>query len=164
MLDLATRGLTRLTDNTWFDILPDWEKSSGRIAFVSNRNAPNSEIFTMAADGSDVRPLTTNINGDTTPSWSPGGNRLVFWGSRPQGQGLYTANSDGTNVQLLAPQWLLPNFPAWGFVGDRIVFSGYRPGNGHAEVMRINADGSGLVLLTNNEVNFDYAPSWLAGW
>lgn len=164
VLDLATRGLTRLTDNTWFDILPDWEKSSGRIAFVSNRNAPNSEIFTMAADGSDVRPLTTNINGDTTPSWSPGGNRLVFWGSRPQGQGLYTANSDGTNVHLLAPQWLLPNFPAWGFVGDRIVFSGYRPGNGHAEVMRIDADGSGLVLLTNNEVNFDYAPGWLAGW
>ena len=30
--------------------------------------------------------------------------------------------------------------------------------------MRIKANGSGLVLLTNNEVNFDYAPGWLAGW
>ena len=27
-----------------------------------------------------------------------------------------------------------------------------------------NADGSGLVLLTNNEVNFDSSSGWLGGW
>jgi YVTN family beta-propeller protein len=88
VLDLATRGLVKLTDNTWFDVQPDWSKATGRIAFVSNRNSPNSEIFTMAADGSDVRPLLVNINGDASPSWSPGGQQLVFWGSRPAGQAL----------------------------------------------------------------------------
>ncbi len=115
----------------------------------------------MAADGSDVRALTVNSNGDASPSWSPGGERLVFWGSRPQGQALYTVRSDGSGVQLLVPQALRPGGPSWG---EAIVFSGYRPDSGYSEIMRVQADGSGLVLLTKNEVDFDYAPGWLAGW
>lgn len=164
VLDLATRGLTRLTDNAWFDVQPDWSKATGRIAFVSNRNSPNSELFTMAADGSDVRPLTVNYNGDASPSWAPDGERLAFWGSRPAGQALYTVRSDGSDVRLLVPQALRPGWPAWGDVGETILFSGYRPASGYSEIMRIEADGSGLVLLTYNEVDFDYAPGWLAGW
>ena len=164
VLDLATRAVTRLTDNTWDDFQPDWSKINGRIAFVSTRYTPNGELFTMAADGSDVQQLTSNINGDSEPSWSPLANRLAFFGTRPAGQALYTVHSDGSSVQLLAPQLLRPNAPAWGFVGDAIVFSGYRPGNGYSEIMRIEADGSGLALLTNNEVNFDYSPGWLPGW
>lgn len=49
-------------------------------------------------------------------------------------------------------------------MGDAILFSGYRPDSGYSEIMRVQADGSGLVLLTNNEVDFDYVPGWLAGW
>ena len=164
VLDLATRGLTRLTDNAWDDEEPDWSKITGRIAFVSTRNTPNGELFTMAADGSDVRPLLSNVNGDASPSWSPGSERLAFWGSRPAGQALYTVRSDGSDVQLLAPQTLRPERPAWGSGSDAILFSGYRPGNGYSEIMRIQPDGSGLTLLTHNEVNFDYAPDWLSGW
>ena len=67
-------------------------------------------------------------------------------------------------MQLLAPQSLRPDSPAWGFVGDTVVFSGYGPGSGYSEIMRIEADGSGLALLTDNEVDFDYTPGWLAGW
>jgi TolB protein len=108
--------------------------------------------------------LLANVNGDASPSWSPGGERLAFWGSRPEGQALYTVRSDGSDVRLLVPQALRPGWPAWGFVGDAILFSGYRPGSGYSEIMRINAEGSGLVLLTHNEVDFDYAPGWLPGW
>lgn len=164
VLDLATRGLVKLTDDAWYDVQPDWSKATGRIAFTSNRHTGQGEIFTMAADGSDVRRLTTNVNGDASPSWSPGGERVAFWGSRPQGQGLYTVRSDGSDVRLVAPQALRPGGPAWGFAGESIVFSGYRSGSGYSEIMRMEADGSGLVLLTNNEVNFDYSPNWLAGW
>jgi YVTN family beta-propeller protein len=164
VLDLATRDLVKLTDDAWYDVQPDWSKATGRIAFTSNRHTGQGEIFTMAADGSDVRRLTTNANGDASPSWSPGGERVAFWGSRPQGQGLYTVRSDGSDVRLVAPQALRPGGPAWGFAGEAIVFSGYRRGSGYSEIMRMEADGSGLALLTNNEVDFEYAPGWLAGW
>jgi TolB protein len=163
VLDVATRSLVKVTDNTRDDLHPDWSKINGRIAFTSYRTPSNGEIYTMAADGSDMRQVTSGFD-DSGPSWSPSADRIAFWGSRPQGQALYTVKSDGTDITLLAPQSLRPGGPAWGFVGDAILFSGYRPGSGYSEIMRINADGSGLVLLTNNEVNFDYAPGWLPGW
>lgn len=163
VLDLATRGLTKLTDNARDDLHPAWSPINGRIAFTSYRTPSNGEIFSMAADGSDMRLITAGFD-DSAPSWSPGADRIAFWGSRPQGQALYTARSDGSDIRLLAPQALRPGGPAWGFTGDAIVFSGYRAGSGHSEIMRIQADGSGLALLTNNEVDFDYSPNWLAGW
>lgn len=163
VLDLATMGLIKLTNNTWDDLYPNWSKISGRIAYTSCRTPSTCELFSMAADGSDVRQLTAGFN-DSGPTWSPLADRIAFYGSRPEGQALYTMRSDGANVTQFVPQSLRPASPAWGFVGDTIVFSGYRPGSGYSEIMRVEADGSGLVLLTNNEVNFDYAPNWLAGW
>jgi TolB protein len=136
----------------------------GRIVFVSTRNTPNGELFTMAADGTNVQQLTSNANGDGQPSWLSLGNRIAFYGSRPAGQALYTVQSDGGDIQLLAPQALRPGAPAASLVGDGVVFAGFRPDSGYSEIMRIQADGSGLVLLTNNEVNFDYSPGWLPGW
>ncbi len=162
-LDLATMGLIKLTNNTWDDFDPDWSKISGRIAFSSCRTPSNCELFSMAADGSDVRQLTAGFN-DSGPTWSPLADRIAFYGSRPEGQALYTMGADGADITMLVPQSLRPGSPAWGNVGDTIVFSGYRPGSGYSEIMSIQANGGGLVLLTNNEVNFDYAPGWLAGW
>ena len=66
----------------------------------------------MAADGSDLRQVTGGYN-DADPSWSPAADRIAFWGSRPEGQALYTVRSDGIDVTLLAPQSLRPASPAW---------------------------------------------------
>ena len=161
-VEVSSGAVTRLTNHPSADLGPDWSRMSGRIAFQSNRIGPNTEIFSMAADGSDVRRLTVNPNGDASPSWSPLADRLAFWGTREQ-QGLYTMAADGSSIGLLVPQALRPNAPAWSFVGETVVFSGYRTGSGHSEVFRIEANGSGLALLTFNEVNFDYAPDWLPG-
>ena len=161
--DLATHTIDKVTDNFTDERDPDWSKLSGRIAFTSYRTPSNGEIFTMAADGSDLRQVTGGYN-DADPSWAPAADRIVFWGSRPEGQALYTVRSDGVDVTLLAPQSLRPASPAWSFDVETIIFSGYRPGSGYSEIMRIKANRTDLVLLTNNEVNFDYAPGWLAGW
>jgi TolB protein len=156
--------VTRLTHTAWNEWDPDWARVDDRIVFVSNQTSLNGEIFSMAADGSDVRRLTTNVNGDTQPSWGATWDRIAFYGSRPQGQALYTMREDGGDVALLVPQSLRPSSPAWAPVGDAILFSGYRPGSGYSEILRVQADGSGLVLLTENEVNFDWAPGWLGAW
>ena len=41
-----------------------------RIAFTSDRDG-DWEIYTMRADGTDVRQLTVNAAWDWDPSWSP---------------------------------------------------------------------------------------------
>ena len=79
--DLSTHGIAQLTHNSWSDTEPDWARSGGRIAFVSDRTSSNGEIFTMAADGSDLRRLTNTFDGDSQPTWSPLAERLAFHGT-----------------------------------------------------------------------------------
>ena len=74
------------------DINPVWSPDGTRIAFVSPRSKDYGfHIYTMAADGSDVKgtapsvPVPPGISG--TPVWSPDGTRLAFLGSEPEGEG-----------------------------------------------------------------------------
>src|SRR5215475_6395225 len=58
------------------------------IAFTSNRDAPTSpqqgafEIYLMNPDGTNVRRLTDNTDGEAFPNLSPDGKRIVFESNR----------------------------------------------------------------------------------
>jgi TolB protein len=59
---------------------------NGRIAFSSVRSDPGSEkfdIFSMNADGSDVRRLTTSPRGDRQPDWSPDARAIAYTIDKP---------------------------------------------------------------------------------
>ena len=56
---------------------------NGRIAFTSFRADPaagaeGGDIFSMNADGSDVRRLTPNPALDQQADWSPGGTMIAY--------------------------------------------------------------------------------------
>ncbi len=59
---------------------------NGRIAFSSVRTDPQAkefDIFSMNADGSDVRRLTTNPQTDRQPDWSPRGTSIAYSIDKP---------------------------------------------------------------------------------
>lgn len=163
-LDMATGEVTPLSataagSQEW----PDWSWATNRIVFEQSINGGVTALYTMAADGSGMQPLLVGPHSDAQPSWSPAGDQLVFWGSRSE-QTLYRANADGTGVVPLVSRTLRPFAPHWGpAVWSWIVFTGYRPGSGYSEVFRMMPDGTDLVLLTHNEVDFDSATGWLPG-
>jgi TolB protein len=105
---------------------------------------------------------------DDDPDWAPDGQQIVFT-SHPVGDDprfsnaaeAYLLNADGTGT----PERLTYNHeeeraPAWSPDGTRIVFS-CRIGGGMAdfELCVMNADGSGLVQLTDNSVA-DLTATW----
>lgn len=161
---LSDGYLTRLIPGAANDTAPDWSWATGRIAFGSDRTTSNGEIYTAAADGSDVRRPAANPSGDAWPSWSPAGDRLAFWGSRAE-QTIYLMKADGTGIAPLLPGGMRPSGPHWGAAAGTqwIVFTGYRPDSGHSEVFRVTPDGSRLALLTLNDLDFDHATGWLPG-
>lgn len=58
----------------------------GRIAFSSVRTDPRAtvfDIFSVDPDGSGVRRLTTNPEGDRQPDWSPSGRALAYTIEKP---------------------------------------------------------------------------------
>ena len=60
---------------------PSWSPDGSRIAFSSGRDG-NPEIYTAAADGSDVTRLTSNPLPDHSPAWSPDGAQIAFMRDR----------------------------------------------------------------------------------
>ncbi|HEX5502200.1 MAG TPA: DPP IV N-terminal domain-containing protein, partial [Thermomicrobiales bacterium] len=67
LMDADGGHVTRLTSTVALNATPCWSPDGTKIAFFSDRDG-NDNIYTMNADGSDVRRLT--VDGDNeTPSW-----------------------------------------------------------------------------------------------
>jgi TolB protein len=78
VFDLATRALTRLTNDPANGMYPTWSPDGKRIAFMSWRTGP-TELYVMNADGGEQRLLVRMRSGSALdPRWSPKGDRIVF--------------------------------------------------------------------------------------
>ena len=67
-----------VTNDKFFDRYPRWSPDGKKIAFTSDRSG-RYEIWTIDADGTNLRQISFDSPGDATfPLWSPDGNRLLF--------------------------------------------------------------------------------------
>jgi Tol biopolymer transport system component len=98
-------GLTRLTSKNpaiWGDGF-SWAPDGSRLAFSSTDG-----LYIVNADGSGMTKLTED-GSVFSPSWSPGGDKIVFIGSfrdrlglvTLNGQEIYTINPDGSGLTNL---------------------------------------------------------------
>lgn len=63
-----------------FDGYADWSPDGRKIAFVSTRDG-GQNIYTMNADGTDLRQLTEQANRhlhSSNPDWSPDGSKIAY--------------------------------------------------------------------------------------
>jgi Tol biopolymer transport system component len=108
----AGRGSFRLADD------PTWSPDGRRIAFSATNGSggsPSWRLYTMRADGRDVRALTRAGFDARSPSWSPDGDWIAFthtgelWLVRPEGSGLHRIG--------------VGSDPSWSPRGHRIAFT-----------------------------------------
>ena len=159
-------GTTRLTHHAASDWRPSWSPDGRRIAFVSLRDSdlsyfpPNSDIYAVNADGTDLARLTDNDMVNGASAWSPDGRRIAFSSSRGHGHsGIFVMNPDGSEITGIANG----GAPVWSPDGRRIAFADY-PGRGDiimgdTEIYTVSADGSEITQLTDN-AHADHSPSW----
>lgn len=68
---------TRLTQGMPHDVTPRFSPDGKQIVFVSDRSGDNN-VWLMATDGSDLRPLTKGVGAEyVSPEWTPDGNYIV---------------------------------------------------------------------------------------
>jgi TolB protein len=126
------RGAKRITRGPERDLMPAWSPDGRTIAFsrqLVEEGMP--DIWLVAADGSDPRPL---IEGGLAPTFAPDASRIAFEGLG----GVATVKTDGSALRQLAPG----GEPAWSPDGRRLAFS--RGG----EIWLMRPDGSGQRRLT----------------
>jgi Tol biopolymer transport system component len=134
-----------------------------KIAFQSNRDGNNFEIYTMNVDGSDVRQLTTHTAVDVDPVWSPDGSRIAFVSGRDGNGEIYVMNADGSDLTRLTNHPAVDTSPEWSPDGQRIAFTSDRYvtqwGVRVTGIYIMNADGSN-VTPTNYPPSGDFEPAW----
>jgi Tol biopolymer transport system component len=140
---------------------PRWSPNGARIAFI---NGSPYQIYSMNANGSDVRRLSHSTQDDGFPAWSPDGTKIAFVSGNLNDAAtfeIYVMNADGTNRTRLTNNSVADAWPNWSPDGTKIVFMSGRTllDPNSFEIFIMNADGNNRTQLTNNSI-LDAQPSF----
>ena len=126
---------------------------TGHIAYVSDRDGQN-EIYLMEMDGSNQIRLTNSTYDDTTPVFSPDGQRIAFFSNRSGSYKIYTMNWNGTGIQPVPNSecstgyWSAGRGLAWSPDGQKLLF---KPT--YSSLAAINLDGTGKIDIWTGAIN-----------
>ena len=143
---------------------------NGKIAFVSDRQGADFDIWTMNPDGTGLLNLTRTSKADEfAPSWRADGRTIAFNSDRvtdtnPEGDHeIFVMNADGSGTTQITFNDLDDEDPAWSPDGRQISFArDLNPIRGEVDfdLLTMNADGSGERALTDSAGVQDFQPNW----
>jgi uncharacterized protein YjdB len=160
---------------------PAWSPDGGRLAFTLHDGDGHDwlgcHIYTARPDGSELRPIARDDIGACEsgnewafPAWSPDGTRIAVVGGDVNcygdcGTTVYVLNADGSDRTELLPRrsGVRYTYPAWSSDGRKLAFEDgdlITRGLGANDISIVNADGSGLINLTNSPSNYEGQPAW----
>jgi TolB protein len=139
---------------------PDGKKIAFERAFgpAANQDPTRVAIFTMNADGSQLRQLTQKSarTEDGQPQWSPDGTKIAFvrtnTTTKPTQKGaIEIMNADGSHIRRLTPFRIDATDPHWSPNGQRLLFNTWAHPTQFksANLFIMNADGTHRVALTH---------------
>ena len=130
-----------------------WSPTGNQLAFLSDRSG-DEELWIINANGTGATQLTSTGGTKANPAWSPVGNKIAFVHNSDICVYDFTTNTtqnltagNGTNVM-----------PCWSPSGNQIVFASDRAA-GNWDIWVMNADGTGVIQLTNNP-QVEQHPVW----
>jgi Tol biopolymer transport system component len=116
VVDAAGGDARPLTTIRARNIEPAWSPDGARIAFMSDRDGGEFELYVMRADGREQYRLTRNSFPDELPAWSPDGAWLVYT-AQPDSMGdfdLYALAVDGDRTpRVVVKRPGDDRWPAW---------------------------------------------------
>lgn len=121
VLDRNGGSVTRVTDGP--DLYtrntdPAYSPDGARLAFASNRDGGNYEVYTIPEDGGEPTRITNNAGQSEFPAYSPDGERVVYQAYRSETGGggeIYTASSkDGSGETNVTQNAADDRNPDWG--------------------------------------------------
>lgn len=139
VFDLETKSSFVLTPGDFDSTQPAWSPDGERIAFVSKRPTAehpdpdrhqDRQIFVMAAEeGAEARRLTSWFGADSSPTWSPDGDRIAYVQGPAEKYDFYGPSQ----LAVISAQGGAPSLPTeeldrsvsnvrWSLDGENVLF------------------------------------------
>jgi Tol biopolymer transport system component len=116
------------------------------------------QVSSSASRSAPPTCLIASTQRDSSPQYSPDGNKIVFSSKRSGSSEIWVCNSDGSApVQLTSFGGAGVGTPRWSSDGSRIAFDSTQAG--HTDIYVINAAG-GLPQRLTNDATEEVRPSW----
>jgi hypothetical protein len=152
VIDPDGSGDTALTAGTGV-LQPSYSADGRQIVYTRNPDRDTArEIFVVGSDGSGRTRLTNNTVGESNPSFSPDGQRIVFV-SGARSSAVFAMNADGSGAptRLGDSSFDLDSggHPSFSPDGQKIVYYA------QSAIHVMNADGSGDVELVSQDARSD---------
>jgi TolB protein len=144
---------------------PAWSPDGRTLAFTSNRDDPEGEVYRVAADGTRLQRLTTNpFVTDNAPAWSPDGRYLVYAVMPPADDAdLHRMRPDGSRIrQLTDTPDVDESTPEYSPDGRTIAFSRFDLLADERDLATMRATGGPARPLTGEPDRDDWYPRWTA--
>jgi TolB protein len=147
-----------LTNSKSFNVFPTWSPDGKTIAFCRYDEGQLPSIWTMEADGKNVKQLTKEH--DRGPAWSPDGKKIAFCRHVDGNPEIFVMDADGSNQTNLTKNAAFDADPAWSPDSKQIAFTSDRSGEGFKiYVMDANGENVKEISKTGNRLGYTY-PAW----
>ena len=104
----------QLTFDQAFIQFLDISRDGRRLVVNSNRSG-FLDLWTLAAEGGEMRPVTNDVSPDWWPAWSPDGEEIAFYSNRAGNRDIFVIPRGGGPVRQLTTHTgetsLLPGLP-----------------------------------------------------
>jgi TolB protein len=161
---LDGRPETQVTDDSGWDLYPDWSPAGDRVIFVSDREGGQFKLFIANSDGVGTRRLVdlpisvrstyAPVNAELVARWSPDGSRIAFLMTGEEANALWTVGPDGEDAREL-----LNNVIAFDWYRDarHAVFT--RTRGSESEIVAVDLDtGREQSVFVGPLMEIDVAP------
>lgn len=163
-IDLKGEIVNRLTKGPAgaINVEPSLNPEGTRIVFSSERGG-RPMLYTMNADGSDVKRLTFKGKFNSSPSWSPDGTRIAFAAMDENNFDIFIMNSDGSGLKRITSakkangKRANNEDPSFSPDGRYLVYTSDRTGKNQIYISSL--DGSEERRVTQDSKNY-YRPKW----
>lgn len=168
----------RITGHRSISMSPAWSPSGDAVAYVSFFAGGGPAVYLADITSGRKSPVVTDGSLNSSPSFSPDGQHIVFARSAGSNIEIFVCDRDGKNLRRLTNSPGIDTNPAWSPSGQEIAFTSSRAGGPQIYVMddegtnvrRVtfqgdyndgaswNPDGTSIAYATRTEPNrFDLA-------
>lgn len=122
--------------------------ATGMVAFYREGDDDATDIYTVPAAGGEETRLT-QTGKDSSPAWSPDGERIAYVSQQDGNAEIYVMRADGSERKRLTDRPGSDEAPSWSPDGQRILFTS-ESGDDTFDLFLMDADGSDVQRLTDD--------------